>query len=135
MIVAEHHAGRIVEAHSTGEITYADFLSFRSSFQEKFAKIGMGQKGIVVGDLRGTHELAPDVAPVVLGMLRADNARVERAAHLVTAASAFHEQYQSIVERTHNPSRQVFTEPRALVAWLQPLVTAEELARLKQMFG
>lgn len=135
MISAEHKAGRIVEAHATGDVTYDEFLAFRSAFQGKFAKLPLGQKAIVVGDLRGTNALGPEVAPVVLGMLRADNARVERAAHLVTAGSGFHKQYESIVEATKNPNRQVFTDPGSLIAWLAPMLSEPELARLREMLG
>lgn len=135
MMSADHHVGRIVEARTSGDVSYAEFVAFRSSFLEKLARVALGQKAIIVGDLRGTGGVNAEVAPVLMGMLRADNARIDRAAHVVTAGSTFHGQYSAIVGETRNPNRQVFTSPAALIEWLGPELTPEELARLREFLG
>lgn len=134
MLIPDLQAGRLLETRGTGVITYADFITFRSSFQELIAKaLRVSGKALAVGDLRDAEELSPEVAPAVLGMLRADNARLERSAHLVTAGTAFHKQYLAIVGATRNANRQVFTDVPALLSWMEDLTTPAEQARLEQM--
>ena len=135
MLVAAHQVGRLLEARGRDQVPYAEFIAFRSSFQEKIAKLGPGVRLVVVADLRGAEELSADVAPAVLGMLRADNARVERSAHLVTPGTSFSRQYDEIVDATRNPMRQVFITVPELVQWLSPVLTSEELVRLRAILG
>ena len=132
MLYANLQAGRLLETHGSGVVTYADFVAFRSDFQARMAKVlETAPKAIASGDLRGMEALGPDVAPVVLGMLRADNTRLERAAYLVTSGSAFHRQYEAIVGATKHPGRQVFTDAPSLIEWMSPLMQPDELARLR----
>ncbi len=131
MLTADHQAGRLVEARGEGLITYSDFMVFRSSFAEKLARAGAKQQVIAVGDFRNVERLADDVAPAVLGLLRSDNARVERSAHLLTAGTPFAQLYAQLIEKTHNATRRAFTEPAALIEYLAPVLTPAEQQRLQ----
>lgn len=134
MLVANHQAGRLLETRGEGAVTYAEFVTFRSSFQEFMARaLKAAPQAIAIGDLRSMDALGADVAPAVLGMLRADNTRLERSAHLVSPGTAFHRQYAAIVGATKNPNRQVFTEVPALISWLGEVLQPEESARLRAM--
>ena len=133
MLIAEYQVGRLVETRGSGPLTSEEFSVFRSSFQQKM--VLAGGRVIALGDLRAMDELAPDVAPMVLGMLRADNVRIERAAHLVTADSPFARQYDRIIGATGNPLRRMFTSAPAVLTWLAPVLTPEEVARLKKILG
>jgi hypothetical protein len=133
MLIEEHKAGRLVEARGEGLITYPEFVSFRSSFVEKLARTG--GPAIAVGDLRKVEQLADDAAPAVIGLLRSDNARVERSAHLLTAGTDFFRIYTELVLKTNSASRRVFTDPAELLAYLTPVLTAAELQRLWDVLG
>jgi len=135
MLIANHVVGRLVEARGRGPLPYDEFVTFRSAFQEKIARLPPGTKFVAVGDLREMDELAADVAPVVLGMLKADNPRIERSAHLVTQNTAFAAQYEKIVGATKHPLRQVFFAAEELIDWLKPVLTEPELDRLREALG
>lgn len=135
MLAVSHRAGRVIEAYGAGSVTYEEFVDFRSALMEHLARVGLGRPVVIVGDLRALEEMSPDVAPALLGMLRADNRLVERGAHLVKAGSAFQNQYQRVIGATGNPERQIFTEAQALIRWLEPVLAADEVQRLREMFG
>ena len=133
MLTAEHQAGRLVEARGEGLITYPEFVAFRSSFMEKLARAGARGPVIAVGDLRKVERLTEDAAPAVLGLLRSDNARVERSAHLLTAGTPFAQLYADLIEKTHNASRRAFTDPATLLEYLAPALTPAERQRLEAL--
>ncbi|MBF5043510.1 hypothetical protein FGE12_14015 [Aggregicoccus sp. 17bor-14] len=133
MLTADHQAGRLVEARGEGLITYPEFVAFRSSFMEKLARAGVRGPVIAVGDLRKVERITDDAQPAVLGLLRSDNARVERSAHLLTARTPFAQLYADLIEKTHNASRRAFTDPWALIDYLAPVLTPAEMQRLEAM--
>jgi hypothetical protein len=96
----------------------------------------MTTKGLVVAlaDWRTGAIYRPDVTEGMLGILKADNPRIERSAHVMGASATLNLQIERLVREGGNPSRRAFRTPSEALAFLSPALTPAEAAWLKQWY-
>ncbi|HEY8207831.1 MAG TPA: hypothetical protein VIG99_10150 [Myxococcaceae bacterium] len=92
-------------------------------------------KLVGVGDFSRATVFSQDVAARVLGVLKADNPRIERSGILVSPSAIFSLQIERLITAAANPARRCFHDPYDLKAHLGGILTREEHARLAQFLG
>lgn len=129
MIVAEIKVGRLLEIRVTGRCPREDFLALRSGIAK--AMVSKPGQLVMVTDFRDAERFPEEVADMALGLMKTDNARLERNIHFHTHGSPFAEQMKSMVETVGHPSRRVFFSIAPALAWADEVLTQEEKARLR----
>src|SRR5690242_14752493 len=108
MFDIKSHAGRLVEVRAGGNLDVEELKRFRTEFAALLAKT-QGQLVIVV-DWRETQGITDETGPLLIGVMRSDNPRLERAAHLTSRAIA--PQLAQIAAASKNQqARRVFDSP------------------------
>lgn len=129
MINIENHVGRLVETRGRGLVTDAELVPFRARMAGVMH--GIAGRAVVCMDFRELSVTSPSVIELGAAMLRADNAKLERAGLMVGATGMVAVQMARMLAEAANPQRQLFREPAALLAWLDEVLTPAERARLR----
>jgi len=131
MFQIRQHVGRLVEVTAGGVLAIDELKQFRTEFAALLART-QGLLVIVV-DWRKTERIEDDVLPLLIGVMRSDNPRLERAAHL--PSRAIEAQVARMAEASKNQQRRAFDSPAALLAWVSEVLTADEGAQLRRFVG
>jgi hypothetical protein len=93
-------------------------------------------KGLVVAtaDFRLGMIYPPEVTEGLLGILKADNPRVERSAHIIGPSAILGLQIERIVREAGKPSRRIFRSVPDALAFLGPMLTPSQSAWLEQWY-
>jgi hypothetical protein len=82
---------------------------------------------VATADFRSAGIFPPEVPPVLLALLKADNPKIERSAHILASGNAvFMMQIERLVREAANPARRTFREPLEAIAYLGEVISAEE---------
>ncbi len=125
--------GRLVELTVVYPVTVAEVQACATRVAALMTQI----KGrvVIVGDIRNSPALHPDVAEAFGKLMRADNPRIERSALLVGEGAVLGLQVERMVREAKNPMRRMFRSAAAALTWLGEVTTVEERARLVEMLG
>lgn len=130
MFTVANEVGRLVEIRLGTKLPIEEAPRFIQEVMRITANIA----GRVVGvtDLRaGTRTADPDMIGVVSGMLRSENPKIERNALLVAPDSAlFALQMDRMIKGAGSTARRLFRARHEVEAWLAPVLTPAECARL-----
>lgn len=131
MFQIQQHVGRLVEVTAGGILALDELKRFRTEFAALLART----QGLLVicVDWRRTERIEDDVLPLLIGVMRSDNPRLERAAHL--PSKAIEAQVARMAEASKNQQRRAFDTAEALVAWTSEVLTLDETAQLRRFFG
>jgi len=127
MLVVQNLVGRLVEfrfpERMTAEIA-ADFVQ-----KTKLLLLARKQRVVTLGDLRRTKVMPPEVAQLIIALMKHDNPLVERTAFLYSDP-AYGLQIERGIREANNPNRRTFTSAALANAWLGELLDEKERARL-----
>lgn len=106
-----------------------------ASFDEQIgAAVRCADVPLLYADYRHASPVLPSVARLWSQAMRRANGRIHRTAMLVDPANVlFNLQLQRMVQCTHNPMRQIFTDRDDLVAWLAAGCSAQERGMLRDL--
>jgi hypothetical protein len=124
--------GRLLEVTAGGSFTVEELRDFRTQFAGVLARTS-GLLVIVV-DWRRTVSIDPDAFPVLIGIMRSDNPRLERAAHL-TPGGRVGQDVQNVADASRNASRRTFTDSDELLSWVEEALTPREMESLRHFVG
>lgn len=133
MITVESSVGRVIEVRFAGELTPTEMKDMRSPLSAAVVKIGVDV--IFAVDFRTCGAMSTEVVPMMLGLMRSDNRKILKSAHLFAAGSAVAEQMKHSIADAQNPRRRAFFELEALASWLGDTATAEELQRVRALLA
>src|SRR5689334_1269668 len=109
----ERNVGRLVEVRVASPVSLEEAVAF----QERLIETVKSAPGNVVlcVDLREAKVFTPEVADRVIGMLRSENAKLERGAILLPPGNAvFGLQIERLVREAGHPARQTFRSEKEL---------------------
>jgi hypothetical protein len=133
MFALLNRAGRLVECSLESPVTNQDAEGVGAELKRLLGAVPAGQKIVVATDLVLTRTLAPDVAERFIGLMRADNPRVERSGFLIADnAATFALQLERMIKEANHPSRRVFRRADIWQAWLAEVLSKEEAERLSR---
>jgi hypothetical protein len=127
MFQIQHRVGRLVEVSAGGTLALDETKRFRTEFAQLLAHT----QGLLVicVDWRQAERIEDDALPLLVGVMRSDNPRLERAAHLPSPTIA--DQVRTLAQASKNTQRRAFDRPEALLDWVNEVLTPEESARLR----
>jgi hypothetical protein len=133
MFRIERRVGRFAELRFGSIFNITELPLFRS----KLADIWHGQSGKLVFcvDLRALDKFGPEEEKTLIGVMQADNPRVERSAMLVNPSGRFGVQVLKMIQEADNRARRVLREPKDVQSWLAPVLSAAEAARLEEFLS
>jgi hypothetical protein len=126
----ENNAGRLVEIKVASPVNMTE----AAEFQAKLVQTVQLTPGRIVlcADIREATVFAPEVAARVTGMLRAENAKLERGAILLPPENAvFGIQIERLIREAGADYRQTFRETKPAIVWLSQSLHVREIARLR----
>jgi hypothetical protein len=133
----ERHVGRLLEIRvDAGYRDASEVGEIVAAMITQIARLRQAEQLVVATDSRNCIFMAEDATARVADGLRRTNARITRGGALLpNHSSVAMLQYARMLRENNNPERRGFTDPRALVAWLAEVLTAEEIARLHAFLG
>ena len=132
MFDVECVVGRLVEIRVQGRVTMGEVTTFRSEFMRILAT-RVGQV-MIATDWRGTERLDADIVPMLVGVARGDNPRIELSGWLAPDAAS-RAQIRDMLTASRNPSRLHFDDAEAMATWLGTRLEAKEVQRLRTFLG
>jgi hypothetical protein len=133
MFTIECNVGRLVELRIQPPLTLQELRLWPPQANRIFARV----RGQVVActDLRNARVFTPEVTKQLLALLRGETPHIERAAILVGESAVFSMQIARMFREIGGSTRRSFPEPEPAVDWLSELLTAAEVARLREFLG
>lgn len=132
MFDIQNRVGRFVEVRAGGELDFEELKRFRSEFTALLVKT-TGPLVICV-DWRQVTRIDEEVLPLLVGIMRSDNPRLLRAAHLTSEPNAA--QVAQVTDASKNlEHRRCFDAPVPLVKWVEEVLEPEESAAARRFFG
>jgi hypothetical protein len=117
---------------AAGFATEADIDAQIERVKRAMMKLAPGVKVVIAADWRHLTVMPMPVAERAIKLLTTTSDRIERSGILASPESATAlMQFFRIVQEAHHPSRKVLTSEAELEAWLDPLLTPEELVRYR----
>jgi hypothetical protein len=131
MITVENSVGRLVTIRQTGSVTMAELQASAPRFQ---AILDAAKGKVVLGtDWRGMRTLAPEVANVLLAIMRAEDARVERQVVVTDPSAVIGMQIGRLFrEGAGTQSRAVYQDPLAAQKWLGEVLSVPERVQFRK---
>ena len=127
------HSQRIVAVRVTS-IPTVDVA--RALGRDVLAAVGQARGPVIAtADLRRAGLFTPEVAEAILAILRADNPRLERSAHIVGSSATFALQIERVVREAANPRRRVFRSAPDALAYLAEVLTPSQTAWLRAFYA
>ena len=125
--------GRLLEVRAdAGYRTPADVDAIFAAIAGEAAKVPAGTRHVTVVDWRGCPLMSPEAAAHMLKKIASVNSRTERSAALASEDAPIAVlQFVRLIRDANLPDRKLFLHPGELRAWLSPVLTAPEQARLK----
>jgi hypothetical protein len=124
--------GRLVEARVFALRSPKDVEDYGSAFGTHLMRLPQGSKAILCADHRPVTIYAQDVADRLLAMFKPLNAHLERVAILAAPSNAtFAMQLDRIVRAAGYTARKVVYAPNEAVQHLAPVLTPQELNRMR----
>ncbi|MET0592225.1 MAG: hypothetical protein ABW133_05970 [Polyangiaceae bacterium] len=125
--------GRLVEARITSLKTRKDVEEYGDAFGTHLMRIPQGVRAILIADHRPVSIYAQEVADRLLEMFKPLNAHLERVAIITAPSNAtFAMQLDRIVRAAGYAARKVVYAPEEAVQHLAPVLTPQELKRVRQ---
>ena len=123
----ECRVGRLVELRPEGLRSVGDLSAIFSAIgQLRRAAPG---PAIFCVDWRLLRVLSPDVAELLANSMREGNTHTLRSAALMGQRAMLGLQLDRVIRESNHPSRRIFRDPAAMLAWLGEVTTPEEQAR------
>jgi hypothetical protein len=130
--VVEQHVGRVVEARVWGLDSVAVADRYSAAIGRVAATMPLGTTGVLVADHRFAPIYPQPVTDGLLALFRQMNTRLQRIAIVVNPRQAtFYMQLRRIVREAGNEARRVFREIDGALQHLAPVLTPQELARVR----
>ena len=133
MITVESKVGRVIEVRFAEVLTPKEMQDMRTPLSAAVVRIGVDV--IFVVDFRTCGALSTDVLPMMLGLMRSDNRKIQKSAHLFESGSAVAEQMKSAIATAGNASRRMVFSVSELTDWLSDIATPQELDTTKAFFA
>jgi hypothetical protein len=122
--------GRLVELWLEAPVTRQDADGVGAQLRAILS--ARSDKLVVATELVLTKTLPPEVSEAFIGLMRADNPRVERSGFLIADdAATFALQLERMIKEAASSSRRVFRNPAEWQAWVAELLTPDEARRLR----
>ena len=126
----------------TGNLVTARWAWLRDTAEaERFraaigAAVGRVRPAVICADWRAASIVSPEVADVMLSMLRGANPMLRRSGILLTSErSAFSLQTERLVREAAHPQRRTFRAVPELLVWLSEVLTPAEQAAARQFLA
>lgn len=125
--------GRLLEVRAdAGYRTPADVDAIFTAIGAEAAKVPVGTRHVTVVDWRRCPLMSPDAAAHMLKKIASVNSHTERSAALASEDAPIAVlQFVRLIRDANLPDRKLFVRPQELRAWLSPVLTEPEQARLK----
>jgi hypothetical protein len=125
--------GRLLEVRlEAGFRSVQDVEAWRRSLQREVGKVPMSTRIVTVADWRSCPVMQEEAAALFLDGLRKHNPRAQCSAALASQKSPIAMlQFLRLIRDSNNPDRKLFYEQEPMIEWLKPVLSAEELVRLK----
>jgi hypothetical protein len=133
VITIENRVGRLMEGRFEGPLTGDQLKAFAGELAQLIVKAG--KRLVFVVDWRTCELIPPDLEVKLVGQARSDNFAIERSAFLVLPGRAVTPQIEKLVSLGRNPDRHLFTALPELLAWVEPTLSLEEVARARAFFA
>jgi hypothetical protein len=124
----EIHAGRLVEITLRGPVSVDDVRDFRGLMASRVMSVP--GRVVICGDLRSLEYVEDEVKVMLIGIMRADNPRLVRSGHVVTAGTRSAKQVIEAIRESQSDDRKCFTEVSSLAAYLGEVLEPFEKVRL-----
>jgi hypothetical protein len=134
MVVVGNPAGRLVTFRVVPPVD--DGNSANAAAQLRSTITAIRGPVIVCADLTDGRTFSAGTTQQFVALMKADNAKIERSALLLSDASAtFLMQVERMVREAANPARRTFRDARALREWLNPVLSGPEGTALSAFLG
>jgi hypothetical protein len=134
MVRVESPAGRLVTFRVVPPVD--DGNAARAALELRTAVVAIPGPVIVCADLTEARTFSASTTQQFVGLMKADNPKLERSALLLGDASpTFRMQTERMVREAGSPARRTFGDVDELYAWLSPVLTPEESAALARFLG
>jgi hypothetical protein len=129
MMRVQMQVGRLLEVRAVLPIKLEEIPSITKSMKDIFERTT--DQVVAILDARTYGVEPPEAAEHFVGSLKRDNPRIERSAFLVEPRQALLGlQLERVIREAQNPRRRLFRSVGDAVAYLEPVLTREERARL-----
>jgi hypothetical protein len=129
MMRAEMRVGRLLEVRASLPICVEEIPALIASFTSIFRDAP--PLVVAILDARSYGLEPPEATAYFVDMMKRDNTRIERSAFLVEPhQSLLALQLDRVIREAGNPRRRLFRSPPAAAAFLDPVLSAAEYARL-----
>lgn len=129
MITVAAHQGRLIEVRFAAQITPEDMKGMRSALGLQVVRIAVPV--LFAADVRTCEPLAPEILPMVVGLMRSDNRSTLRSGVLFRPGSPLAAQLNSALGEPMKGARKACFSTAELLDWLREVATPAELAQAR----
>jgi len=128
MYTVECSVGKLFEIRVQPPLSLEELQNFHPQVTRIYARVA----GQVVGctDLRNARVFSPEVANMLMTIIRTESPRVLRNAFLINEGAVFSMQIARVLRTAGAPSRRAFLETDDAVSWLSETLSPTEIRRL-----
>jgi hypothetical protein len=133
----EFVVGKLLEIRvADGYRSVGDIDAMIQMIRSNMTRLGPNDKMVIVADWTTVHVMNPETAARAREMLATVNPKVARSSILTAPENpTTNLQVVRLIREAQNADRKHFTEPKPLEAWLSPVLSAPEVARLRTFLG
>lgn len=133
MFEIELHDRRIAVARIVSCETLDEARALADGLRAIFSRVP--DLAVATADLRAAQLFSPEVTEALVGLLRADNPKVERSGHLIGRSSAVLAlQVERLVREAGNPRRKVFRALPEMEQYLGEILTPPQRGWLHEWY-
>ena len=133
----EFVVGKLLEIRvADGYRSVEDIDAMIQMIRANMSKLGPNDKMTIVADWTAVHVMHPETAARAREMLATANPKVLRSSILTAPENpTTNLQVVRLIREAQNADRRHFAEPKQLAAWLSPVLSVQEGARLRTFLG
>jgi hypothetical protein len=133
----ELHVGRLLEVRAdSGYRSVVEVQEIFAQIAAHVSRLASGVRCVMIVDWRQCPIMSSEAADLLLENIKQNNARLERCAALAGRESPVALlQFLRLVRAADNPNRRLCEDVPQALAWLDPVLTREEAARLREFLA
>jgi len=131
MVTVENRTGRLIEVRQTARVTIEELQSSFPRFQQILSD-KPSERFTMITDWRGMRILDAQTSQFLLGIMRAENDRIERHALIMSPSAVLGLQVRRLFSEAGGQTRMVFDSAAQAAEWLGPHLTVPEKQALRR---
>lgn len=132
MMKALDPIGRVIPILLKAPFTPADVGELADGIRRGIHAVG--GPVVIAGDLRGYEVAEQEVGDALIQLMKADNAHIEAAAHLISDDVFVGLQAKRLLSAAESDRRRHFDDLEALMGWLQERINPVEAAAVRRFY-